>query len=98
MEGVQAADALLRLEELVPDGGWRNVAAGEVGLTLLDFSTSRLLDFDPSHAGPRQEPRQILAHSHRSRAGTAAAMRGGEGLVQVEVHDVDADVAGSRNT
>src|SRR5215217_3277417 len=76
VEGMQATDALPRLEQLV------------LLLTVLRNSP---------HTGPRQELRQILAHSHWTRAGTAAAMWRGEGLVQVEVHDVDADVAGSRD-
>ena len=32
-------------------------------------------------------------HPDRSRPGAAAAVRSGEGLVQVDVHDVDAKVA-----
>ena len=41
----------------------------------------------------RRERRQRLAKHHRPRAGPAAAVRGREGLVQVDVHRVDAEVA-----
>ena len=38
----------------------------------------------------------MLLERHRTRAGAAAAVRRGERLVQVELHHVDADVAGTR--
>ena len=37
----------------------------------------------------------MLGHAHRTYAGTAAAVRRGESLVQVDVHDVEAHVAGT---
>ena len=37
---------------------------------------------------------QVLGHADRAHARTAAAVRDAEGLVQVEVTDVGADVAG----
>ena len=43
----------------------------------------------------RQEVDQALAHSDRAGSGSAAAMRRGERLVQVEVDDVEAHVAGA---
>jgi hypothetical protein len=44
---------------------------------------------------PRQERREVPAHADGAHAGTAAAVRDGEGLVQVQVADVRADVAGA---
>ena len=75
VEGVQPADALLRLEA----SSYRAVA--------ILVSTRRT-------RGPGRNFARSCAHADRTRAGTAAAVRGGEGLVQVEVHDVDAEVAG----
>ena len=43
----------------------------------------------------RKGSRMLLAR-HRAGAGAAAAVRRGEGLVQVEVHDVHAEIAGAR--
>ena len=45
------------------------------------------------HAGRGQEGQELFAHAHRTGAGTAAAVRRGEGVVEVEVHDVEAHVA-----
>ncbi len=45
--------------------------------------------------GNRQKRLQPGVDRHRTRAGTAAAVRSGEGLVQVHVHHVEAHVAGS---
>ncbi len=45
--------------------------------------------------GAGQELRQVGADTDRAGARTAAAVRRREGLVQVEVHDVDAEVAGA---
>ncbi len=45
-------------------------------------------------SGSGQERHQALGHGHRSGAGPAAAVGGGEGLVQVHVDDVEAHVAG----
>ncbi len=39
----------------------------------------------------------MLLHRHRTAARTAAAVRRGERLVQVQVHHVDAEIAGPRN-
>ncbi len=47
-------------------------------------------------AGPRdagQERREVLGDADRAHARTAAAVRDAEGLVQVQVADVGADVA-----
>ena len=44
----------------------------------------------------RRVGRQPLRQHDRAGAGSAAAMRGREGLVQVDVHGVDAEVAGPR--
>ena len=43
----------------------------------------------------RREGGERRGEHHRAGAGTAAAVRGGEGLVQVDVHGVDAEVAGA---
>ncbi len=45
--------------------------------------------------GQRRVGRQRLRQHDRPRAGSAAAMRGREGLVQVDVHRIDAKVAGT---
>ena len=47
--------------------------------------------FDQTGAG--QEGHERLAHTDRAGAGAAAAVRGGERLVQVHVHNVDPDAA-----
>ena len=52
----------------------------------------------PDHARVGQEFLQALAHAHGTAAGAAAAMRRRERLVQVDVHDVEAHVAGTRDT
>src|SRR5208283_3492843 len=46
------------------------------------------------HHGPGKELRELLHHAYSAGAGAAAAVRRGEGLVEVEVHDVDAHQAG----
>lgn len=38
---------------------------------------------------------EVLCHAHRTRAGASAAVRRGECLVKVDVHDVEAHVAGT---
>ena len=48
---------------------------------------------DLDHRMPRQERRQVRGDADRAHAGTAAAVRDAERLVQVEVADVGADVA-----
>jgi hypothetical protein len=45
------------------------------------------------HQRDRHEGQEARRHAHRARARTAAAVRGGEGLVQVHVDDVEAHVA-----
>ena len=50
----------------------------------------------PHDQGQRREGRQRLAEHDRAGAWAAAAMRGGERLVQVDVHGVGAEVAGPR--
>ena len=45
----------------------------------------------------RQERLEHLLHRHRTGARTAAAVRRREGLVQIEVHHVDAEIAGPRD-
>ena len=52
---------------------------------------------DDRYDRARQEIHQVARHAHRPRAGTTAAVRGGEGLVQVEVHDINAQIAGASN-
>jgi hypothetical protein len=42
----------------------------------------------------RQERREVRGHADRAHARAAAAVRDAEGLVQVQVADVGADVAG----
>src|SRR6185437_12049323 len=44
----------------------------------------------------REEGREMLAHPDRSHAGAAAAMRDAEGLVQIEMADIGAVIAGPR--
>lgn len=51
--------------------------------------------FSLDHYGAGQEGTQQLLEAHRARTGTAAAVGGGEGLVQIEVNDVKAHVAGT---
>src|SRR5262249_55560408 len=51
--------------------------------------------FDQNGNGPKRL--QDLLHGHRAGAGAASAMRGAERLVQVEVHDVHAELAGARD-
>jgi hypothetical protein len=46
------------------------------------------------HRAARQEGRQMRGHADRPHAGAAAAVRNAEGLVQVQVADIGADVAG----
>ena len=43
-----------------------------------------------------QEGHQVLDHAHRADAGAAAAVRDAEGLVQVQVADVAAELARRR--
>ncbi len=45
--------------------------------------------------GIRQEVDEVLCHTYGTRAGTSAAMRRGEGLVQVDMHDVESHIAGT---
>ena len=52
---------------------------------------------DAFQARHRQEWLQDLLHRHRTAAGTAAAVRRRERLVQVEVHHVDAEIARPRD-
>ena len=59
-------------------------------LTLVDVRT--VVDVPHCHKRPWQERRQLLDHTHRARARPAAAVRRAEGLVQVEVHDVEAQL------
>ena len=47
------------------------------------------------HRMARQELDQVLRHADRAHARAAAAVRDAEGLVQVQVADVGADVAGA---
>ena len=50
------------------------------------------------HPGHRQEGFQVFDHSDGAGAGSAAAMGGGKGLVQVEVDDVNAQICRFNNT
>ena len=49
------------------------------------------------HARHGEERLETLAHTHGAGAGTAAAMRGGEGLVEIDVHDIEAHVSRTRD-
>src|ERR1700730_16406517 len=49
----------------------------------------------PLYGGDREEGHQMGLHANRSGARAAAAVRSGEGLVEVEVDDVEAHVARS---
>ena len=51
--------------------------------------------FQDADDGRRQEVYQMGGHPDRAGAGSAAAVRDSEGLVQVEVHQVDAQVTGA---
>src|SRR3546814_2527779 len=55
-----------------------------------DISLSRRRE----RGGTRQEGRKVRLHRARTHAGAAAAVRDAEGLVQVEVRDVRAPLAG----
>ena len=48
--------------------------------------------------GPGRNSASALGHRDGARAGAPAAVRGRERLVQVEVHDVEAHVAGAHDT
>ena len=48
-------------------------------------------------ARSRQERLEHLLHGDRTRAGTAAAVRRRERLVQIQVHHVDAEIARARD-
>src|SRR3990172_3749807 len=50
-----------------------------------------------AHNRPGQEVRQVLGHANGSGPRPAAAVRRGKGLVQVDVQDVEAQVAGAAN-
>src|SRR5207253_8741620 len=50
------------------------------------------------HRGDWEEGNQMGLHANRAGSRASAAVRGGEGLVQVEVDDVEAHVAGPRYT
>src|SRR5690606_25502207 len=51
-----------------------------------------------AHYRGRQEVAQMLLHADRSGSRSAAAVRGSERLVEVEVHDVEAHVTGTHTT
>ena len=51
--------------------------------------------FDDANQRLGQEVRQMRGHTDRAHTRSAAAVRDGEGLVQVEVHQVEAQVAGT---
>ena len=50
---------------------------------------------EPGHRVAGQERREVRGDADRPHARAAAAVRDAEGLVQVEVADVGADVAGA---
>jgi hypothetical protein len=52
-----------------------------------------LVRSQPRPARGREERGEVLDHADRAHAGAAAAVRDAEGLVQVEVADIGADVA-----
>ena len=47
----------------------------------------------PRHDRPRKKSGQMCLHANWAGTRAASTMRGREGLVQVEVHDVDAEIA-----
>ena len=49
------------------------------------------------HERPRQEGRQLLDNADRAGTGPAAAVRRAKGLVQVEVHHVEAQLGRLRD-
>ena len=49
------------------------------------------------HDGHGEERSEVLLHSDRAGSGSAAAVRGRESLVEVEVHHIEAHVAGAAN-
>ena len=59
-----------------------------------DTGPMRLLAAGRDHRMAGQERRQVRGDADRAHARAAAAVRDAEGLVQVEVADVGADVAG----
>jgi hypothetical protein len=63
------------------------------GMLLLDHLEAAVGIFRRERQRP--EGRQRLGQHHRARSRPAAAVRGREGLVQVDVHRVDAEVAGA---
>src|SRR3546814_1881042 len=73
----------------------RRHAAERPGVMLLDrlFLDERIALALLLDEGERRERRQRGGEDHRAGAGSAAAMRSGEGLVEVDVHRVDAEVA-----
>ena len=60
-------------------------SGGSVIVTFFEDADQRL----------RQEVRQMRGHTDRSHTRSAAAVWDGEGLVQIEVHHVEAQVAGA---
>ena len=69
------------------------------GVDAADRALRRLELEPPSRAGrgPGEERRQLGADRDRAGARASAAVRRGEGLVQVQVHDVEAHVAGAHD-
>ena len=45
-----------------------------------------------------QKRLQLFFHQHRTRAGASAAVRGGKRFVQIQVHHVYAEIAGTRDS
>jgi hypothetical protein len=59
------------------------------------FQSSRI-PVVPDHDRTGQERSQMRLDAHRTRARPSAAVRGREGLVQIEMADVEAEISGSR--
>ena len=64
----------------------------------LALEIPRPLAADLLQSRRRQEGLERFLHGHRAGAGASTAVRRGEGLVQVEMHHVDAEIAGPRDS
>ncbi len=77
------------LDITVGDGQQQGVAVGR-----REHGRDPLLAAGGNHRVRRQELDQMLGHADRTHAGTAAAVRHGKGLVEVQVAHVGPDVTG----
>src|SRR2546423_1772512 len=76
-----------------------NAALGSVSVGSISMAPPFIHVFDQAKSvgimhegGKRCESRQPFGECHRACARAAAAMRRGEGLVQIDVHGVDAEI------